>query len=158
MTQIETPWMLSYIGKVLASACRADYMIDGKLDSIDFGPLQLDFTDQTCLVFELVPDGQSVCVGNAQLRFPNPTPNECVWHRLELGDDSWKALALNPLTSIDEWIWDDIVRVGFRLHFGDHWICYWNAGDDAHCSVDELPTWPVGICRWRTLAPENYSR
>ena len=143
--------MLNFIGKQLASACHADYMIDGIPDSNDFGPLQLEFTDQSCLVFELVPDGQSVCVDTAQLRFPDPTTGDYVWHRLELNSDAWKTLMLTPLTSIDEWKWEDDVRVGFCLHFGDHWLCYWNAGDDAHCCVDDMPTWPTGRCRWQTI-------
>lgn len=55
MTKLETKRMLTFIGKQLMSACHADCMIDGITDSNDFGPLQLEFTDQRFLVFELVP-------------------------------------------------------------------------------------------------------
>ena len=60
MDESGTACLVNFLGKGLASACHGDYIIDGKPDLRDFGPLQLEFTDHTCLVFDLVSDGQSV--------------------------------------------------------------------------------------------------
>jgi len=146
------------IGKALAAACHADYMIDGRVDSDDFGPLQLEFADQTVLVFSVSAAGQGVEIDTVPLVFHERRDDFDAWKRLQLADGKWTPLLSARITAIDEWIWGNDVTVGWRLWFDNNWLCYWNAGDDAKCGVDEIPTWPGGDCSWRSLSAMLKSR
>ncbi|MCF6314443.1 MAG: hypothetical protein L3J39_18485 [Verrucomicrobiales bacterium] len=145
--KIENYCVPDVIGKCISGITRGDFMLDGKVNDEDFGPLQLEFGDGSALAVFLMPDGESVAF--TELKKPKGTIHDeaTAWPCVDLGNGSpfSKAIGLS-IESVQSLIFgmrgqNDWVICGyvFRLS-GGHMISYYNEGDFAKIYFDHIST------------------
>ena len=138
--------LTQFLGKRLLRASQAVHPFP---DVLDDGPLELEFSDRSVLVFNLEGDGQSVSVGIEPLPFPEACAGYDAWVRKEIDAP---LLVGKLVTRIDALVekgenWQYVAA--WRVWLESSFICFANNGDSSVVGIDETPE---GFERsWSTL-------
>lgn len=134
--------------KILEKISRFDFLIDGKEDEEDAGPVQLIFTDNTVLELELCSDGESVVYHWRSKAEIEEEDNKTDWFRIELIDrEPFIKLQKAKVKNFDQLLFGTVEEsyetmvlagVGFQFENGMS-LVYYNAGDFAKIFVNEMP-------------------
>ena len=140
----------SRVGRLVCSLSHDLYYFNGVPDDEDEGSLELAFSDSTFLTLRLASDGESVKATVEALSVIEPFDIDdgahCSWERFNLMDEQpWSIFRNSRLVAvdahIDRWLKSNTEAVtGWVLRFetGD-FVVYWNCGDNAKISFNELP-------------------
>ena len=134
--------------KILKEINRFDFLIDGKENEDDAGPVQLIFTDDSILEMELVPDGESIRYKWRSKGKIEEDDEKTDWFKIDLTDKaSFHHLTKTKVIDLDELLFgaakeapESLVVAGLGLQFENgSSLVYYNAGDFAKIYVDEMP-------------------
>jgi hypothetical protein len=130
----------SSIGKIAIGFSRADFMLGGVEDEVNFGPLQIKFSDGYCLTLDECGDAESISGSNNPIDFGTSEEKEY-----------WKEIRLNSISNFSEFVNCKIVQVRFlkdslegqestrgcSLYFDNgKFITYFNYYDDSKVAFD----------------------
>ncbi len=134
--------------KILERISRFDFLIDGKENEEDAGPVQLEFTDGTVLEMELASDGESVEFTWKDKSIVEEENKEADWFRIDLTEkEPFNQLRAKKVMFVDYLLFgaiedskEDMVvaGLGFCLEDGLS-LVYYNAGDFAKVYLNEMP-------------------
>lgn len=112
-------------------------------DPEHYGLLEFRFQNDSYLVLDIAPDGQSVCFRLDAIVFADP--DGCIaFERLAVDVPDLIGRSISRIDALLEPVLDHQYVAAWRIWFDERYICYANYGDDARFLVDEIPPSPDG--------------
>jgi hypothetical protein len=128
--------LIQFLGRHLLRLSQAVYPFP---DVQNDGPLELEFSDRSVLVFDLKGDGQSVAVSLAPLEFPAPELDRQVWGRKSIDAPHLVGKFVTRIDALVEKMGDGESVAAYRVWLGPSCIYFANNGDSTVVSIDEIP-------------------